>query len=33
VVYRIEEERKKVLVLIICHRKDVYSSLPSRSEK
>ena len=33
VVYRIEEKHKKVIVLIICHRKDVYSSLSSRSEK
>lgn len=33
VVYRIEEEHKKVIVLIICHKKDVYSSLSSRSEK
>jgi mRNA-degrading endonuclease RelE of RelBE toxin-antitoxin system len=33
VVYRIEEERKKMVVLIICHRKDVYASLSSRSGK
>lgn len=33
VVYRIDEEIKKVIVLIICHRKDVYASLSSRTGK
>jgi len=33
IVYRIDERDKKVIVLIICHRKDVYASLSSRTRK
>jgi mRNA interferase RelE/StbE len=33
VVYRINEEHKKVIVLIICHRKNVYAFLSSRTGK
>ncbi len=33
VVYRIENKGKKVIVLIICHRKSVYSSLEPRIDR
>jgi len=33
IVYRIDEKDQKVIVLIICHRKDVYASLSSRTRK
>lgn len=31
IVYKIFEEEKKVLILIIRHRKDIYKKLPSRN--
>ncbi|RME28224.1 MAG: type II toxin-antitoxin system RelE/ParE family toxin [Deltaproteobacteria bacterium] len=30
IVYRIERKTRKVIILIICHRKDVYSALEPR---
>lgn len=31
IVYKVFEEEKEILILIIRHRKDIYRKLPSRS--